>query len=124
VSMAQGFATLNVLLDENYQGQAKAKGARLFAGLRELQKKHPLIGDIRGKGLMCGVELVTDRTTKAPATAQCAAVFERCKDLGLIIGKGGLSGNVLRIKPPMCLSEADIDFMLGVLDVALGEARA
>jgi alanine-glyoxylate transaminase/(R)-3-amino-2-methylpropionate-pyruvate transaminase len=123
VSMAQGLATLNVLLDENYQAQAKSKGAKLFAGLRDLQKKRPLIGDIRGRGLMCGVDLVTDRTTKAPATAQCAQVFERCKDLGLIIGKGGLAGNVLRIKPPMCLSEADIDFMLAVLDVAVGEAE-
>lgn len=122
VSMAQGLATLNVLLDEDYQSQAKAKGAKLFAGLRELQKKHPMIGDVRGRGLMCGVDLVTDRTTKAPATAQCAAVFERCKELGLIIGKGGLNGNVLRIKPPMCLSEADIQFMLEVLDIALGEA--
>ncbi len=123
VSMAQGLATLNVLLDEDYQSQAKSKGAKLFAGLRELQRKHPLIGDVRGRGLMCGVDLVTDRTTKAPATAQCAAVFERCKDLGLIIGKGGLSGNVLRIKPPMCLSEADIQFMLDVLDVSLSEAE-
>lgn len=123
VSMAQGLATLNVLLDEDYQGQAKSKGAKLFAGLRELQKKHPLIGDVRGRGLMCGVDLVTDRTTKAPATAQCAAVFERCKELGLIIGKGGLNGNVLRIKPPMCLSEADIQFMLDVLDVALSEVE-
>ena len=122
VSMAQGLATLNVLLDENYQHRAKSLGAKLFAGLRDLQKKHPLIGDIRGKGLMCGVDLVTDRTTKAPATAQCSAVFERCKDLGLLIGKGGLSGNVLRIKPPMCLTEADIEFMLSVLDVAIGDA--
>jgi len=123
VSMAQGFATLNVMLDENYQQQAKDKGAKLFAGLRDLQKKHPMIGDIRGKGLMCGVELVTDRATKTPATAQCAAVFERCKDLGLIIGKGGFFGNVLRIKPPMCLTEADIAFMLDVLDVAIGEVE-
>jgi len=121
VSMAQGLATLDVILDENIQGSAKSLGAKLFAGLRELQKKHHLIGDIRGRGLMCGVELVTDRATKAHATAQCAAVFEQCKDLGLLIGKGGLMGNVLRIKPPMCLSEADIDFMLEVLDVALGE---
>jgi alanine-glyoxylate transaminase/(R)-3-amino-2-methylpropionate-pyruvate transaminase len=124
VSMAQGLATLQVLQDEKIQDRAKHLGTKLFAGLHELAKKHPLIGDIRGKGLMCGVELVTDRTTKAHATAQCAAVFERCKDLGLIIGKGGLFGNVLRIKPPMCISEADVQFMLEVLDVALGEAEA
>lgn len=121
VSMAQGLATLNVLLDENFQLRAKTLGAKLFAGLHDLKKRHPIIGDIRGRGLMCGVELVTDRATKAHATAQCAAVFERCKELGLLIGKGGLYGNVLRIKPPMCLTEADIDFMLAVLDVALAE---
>ncbi len=121
VSMAQGLATLNVMLDEDYQSRAKSLGAKLFAGLHQLQIRHPMIGDIRGRGLMCGIELVTDRTTKAHATAQCAAIFERCKDLGVLIGKGGLFGNVLRIKPPMCLSEADIDFLLGVLDVAIGE---
>ncbi len=124
VSMAQGLATLGVILDEHVMGRAKVLGARLFAGLRTLQSRHPLIGDVRGRGLMCGVELVSDRAAKTPATTQCAAVFERCKDLGLILGKGGFFGNVLRIKPPMCLSESDVDFMLGVLDVALGEAES
>lgn len=123
VSMAQGLATLNVMLDENYQARAKRLGEVLFSGLKALKAKHPLIGDIRGKGLMCGIELVEDHASKTPASAKCAAVFERCKDLGLLIGKGGFFGNVLRVKPPMCLEEADIAFLLGVLDVALGEAE-
>ena len=123
VSMAQGLATLNILLDENYQQKAKDTGAYLRAGLESLQKKHPLIGDIRGRGLMLGVELVESRESKAPATKQTADIFERCKDLGLIIGKGGFAGNVLRIKPPMCLTKADCDFLVAVLDAALREAE-
>ena len=71
---------------------------------------------------MLGMELVEDRTTKAPATAKTAFVHERCKDLGLLVGKGGLSGNVLRIKPPMCITREDCDFACKVLDIALTEA--
>jgi alanine-glyoxylate transaminase / (R)-3-amino-2-methylpropionate-pyruvate transaminase len=122
VSCAQGLATLNVLLEENVQQRAKELGARLRAGLLDLQKRHALIGDVRGRGLMVGVELVTDRQTKVPATAHTAAVLERARELGLLLGKGGFFGNVLRIKPPMCLSEADIDFLVDVLDVCLSEA--
>ncbi|MFT5423915.1 MAG: alanine-glyoxylate transaminase/(R)-3-amino-2-methylpropionate-pyruvate transaminase [Phycisphaerales bacterium] len=121
VSMAQGLATLNVILDDDIQGKAKDVGSHLIAGLEALQAKHPLIGDVRGKGLMIGVELVKDRATKEPATAECAAVFEKAKDLGVLIGKGGLFGNVLRIKPPMCITKGDCDFMLAVLDQAFAE---
>jgi len=68
---------------------------------------------------MLGVELVKDRATKEPAKEQCAEVFERCKDHGLLIGKGGLWGNTLRIKPPMCIHQKDAEFMLEVIDEAL-----
>ncbi len=120
VSCAQGMATLEVLLDEDYQGRALRLGKQLFAGLRGLQERHPVIGDIRGRGLMSGMELVTDREEKTPAVELTATVHERCKDLGLLIGKGGYFGNVLRIKPPMCLGDADVQYIIDVLDEALG----
>ena len=94
-------------------------GEHLLRRLNALKQDHSIIGDVRGQGLMLGVELVRDRSTKEPAKAECLQVFETCKDLGLLIGKGGLHGNTLRIKPPMCLHEADADFMLEVLDEAL-----
>jgi alanine-glyoxylate transaminase/(R)-3-amino-2-methylpropionate-pyruvate transaminase len=121
VSCAQGLATLNVILDEDVQGHAKRVGKKLMDGLKSLQKRHALIGDVRGRGLIVGVELVKDRATKEPATKETADLLERAKEMGLLMGKGGFFGNVLRIKPPMCITEADVDFMLGVLDVALGE---
>ena len=122
VSMAQCNATLDIILNEHIQKRAHEIGGYLMNGLRDLQSRHQAIGDVRGKGLMIGVELVEDRTTKAPASTMCADVFERAKDLGLLIGKGGLYGNVLRIKPPMCITREDVDFMVRVLDIALTQA--
>ena len=71
----------------------------------ELQEKHDLIGEVRGLGLMLGVELVRDRKSKEPANTEAADVLERMKERGLLIGKGGLFGNTLRIKPPMCITK-------------------
>ena len=119
VSMAQGRAVLRVIEREGLQQNCLGIGAYLTAGFHKLAEKHSLIGEVRGKGLMLGVELVKDRSTKEPAKEECAAVFETCKDLGLLIGKGGLFGNTLRIKPPMCIHQADADFMLEVIDEAL-----
>ena len=90
-------------------------------GMQRLMSKHLLIGDVRGKGLMLGMELVRDRRTKEPATEEAKAILERARELGVLIGKTGLFGNVLRIKPPLCITRADIDFALDVLDEALGE---
>ena len=78
-----------------------------------------MIGDVRGKGLMLGIELVKDRGTKEPAKAESAQVLETCRDLGLLLGKGGLHGQTVRFSPPMCIHQQDADFILEVLDQAL-----
>jgi alanine-glyoxylate transaminase/(R)-3-amino-2-methylpropionate-pyruvate transaminase len=120
VACAQGRAVLKVIEREGLQANSLKIGAYLKSGFTKLAKKHTLIGEVRGLGLMLGIELVKDRKTKEPAKEECAAVFEACKDMGLLIGKGGLWGNTLRIKPPMIFSRSDSDFMLAVLDEALG----
>jgi alanine-glyoxylate transaminase/(R)-3-amino-2-methylpropionate-pyruvate transaminase len=122
VACAQARAVLEVIEREGLQANSLKIGGYLKAGFGKLAEKHALIGDIRGLGLMLGIELVKDRKTKEPAKEECAAVFEACKDLGLLIGKGGLWGNTLRIKPPMIFTESDADFMLAVLDEALSGA--
>ena len=123
VSVTAGLATLEVIDAEGIQEHAREIGGHLKDRLLELQERHALIGDVRGMGLMLGVELVRDRKTKEPATAETAEVLELCRERGLLIGKSGLAGNVLRIKPPMCLSKADADFILECLDEVLPLAR-
>ena len=120
VSMAQALAVLDVIEEEGLQENARKVGGHCREGLERLMTKHHLIGDVRGKGLMLGVELVRDRKTKEPAKTEAIAVIERARELGVLMGKTGLYGNVLRIKPPMCVTREDIDFALDVLDDALG----
>lgn len=119
ISMTQGLATLEVIEEDGIQQNAKLVGDHLKEGLLALQDKHPLIGDVRGLGLMLGVELVTDRKSKEPAKAEAATVMEQMKHRGVIIGKGGLYGNTLRIKPPMCLTKDDADYLVAMLDEVL-----
>jgi alanine-glyoxylate transaminase/(R)-3-amino-2-methylpropionate-pyruvate transaminase len=121
VVCAQGKAVLEVIDREHLQANALAMGNHLLAGLKRLKEKHSLIGDVRGKGLLLGIELVRDRTTKEPAKAECAQVLESCRELGLLLGKGGLHGQTIRFSPPMCINQADADFLLDVLDLALAK---
>ena len=118
VVSAQGLAVLEVIEREKLQENSLMIGNQIFAGLNRLKEKHNIIGDVRGKGLMLGIELVIDRATKEPAKAECAQVLERCKELGLLLGKGGLQGQTIRFSPPMCVNEADANFLLEVLDQA------
>jgi len=111
---------LEVIDREKLQANSLAMGNRLLAGLERLKEKHNIIGDVRGKGLLLGIELVKDRATKEPARAESAQVLEICRDLGLLVGKGGLYGQTVRFSPPMCISQADADFTLDILDQALG----
>ncbi len=120
VVSAIGKAVLEVIEKENLQANALKIGGYIFGGLNKLKEKHKIIGDVRGKGLMLGIEMVKNRVTKVPASAECAQVVETAKDMGLLLGKGGLWGQTIRFAPPMCITQADADFLLAVLDEAFG----
>ncbi len=119
VSVTQGLATLDIIDRDGIQQNAYAVGTHLKQRLMELAERQPLIGEVRGMGLMLGVELVRDRVTKEPANTATADVLELAKERGLLIGKGGLLGNTLRIKPPMCITKDDADFLVETLDEVL-----
>ena len=120
VSMTQGLGVLEVLEKYNYAHNAKVMGDKLMQGFKELQQKHPMIGEVRGMGLMLGIELVKDRKTKEPAAKELLRLMDLCKDSGLLIGKGAMAGNVIRIKPPLCIDGGDVDFILKTLDKCIG----
>ncbi|HYR57996.1 MAG TPA: aminotransferase class III-fold pyridoxal phosphate-dependent enzyme, partial [Chthoniobacteraceae bacterium] len=115
VVSAQGKAVLEVIEREGLQENSLKIGSRILDGLEKLKARHNIVGDVRGKGLLLGIELVKDRATKEPAKAECAQVIETARELGLLLGKGGLYGQTIRFAPPMCVNEGDADFLLEVL---------
>lgn len=119
VCMAAGSAVLDVIDEDGLQENCRIVGGRLKAGLKKLMADHALVGDVRGMGLMLGMELVRDRATKEPAKAEALELLERTREMGMLVGKGGIDGNVIRIKPPMCITAEDADFAVDVLDAAL-----
>jgi len=116
-------ATIEVIEEENLRENAYTVGAYFRGKLEELQQKYPLIGDVRGMGLMQALELVKDRQTKDPAPEATLQLMERARDNGLLIGKGGLYGNVIRLSPMLNISKADVDEAARLLDKSFAEVR-
>ncbi|KAL3654793.1 hypothetical protein CASFOL_000579 [Castilleja foliolosa] len=116
VCTAAGLAVLKVIERENLQDNARVVGSYLKERLNALKEKHEIIGDVRGRGLMLGVELVTDRQLKTPSKVEILQVMDQMKDMGVLIGKGGFYGNVFRITPPLCFSREDAGTFYGGCD--------
>jgi ethanolamine-phosphate phospho-lyase len=124
VSCAIGNAVLDIIEEENLRENAIAVGTRLLDGLQELKEKHSIIGDVRGVGMFIGIDLVKDRTSREPATAEAQHVITRLKQEFILFSADGPYRNVLKFKPPMVLSLDDADHLLKTLDSILDEINA
>ena len=119
VSTAAALAVIKVIEEEDLRRNAAEVGAYLRAGLEGLKEKYPLVGDVRGLGLMQALELVKDRTTKEPHPQAVLEVFEETKRRGVLIGKGGLYGNVIRTGMPLIADRSHVDELIVALDAGL-----
>jgi len=124
VTCAAAKATIDLIEEERLLDNAEEMGTRFRHGLEVLRERYPVVGDVRGMGLMQGMELVKDRTTKEPATDLANQILERTRANGLIVGKGGLFGNVVRMSPPLNVGKADVDQALAALDQSFAEVTA
>lgn len=123
VSSVAAMATIDYIIQNRLQDNAQVVGDYMFERLRSMQEKSKLIGDVRGMGLMIGVELVKDKQTKEHAPDIAKAVVDTCRADGVLLGKGGLKGNTLRIQPPLIISKSDADTALDSLEKALESAE-
>ena len=119
VSCAAANAVLDVLEREQLQANARIVGDYVVAGLQRLASRHPIIGDVRGKGMFFAVELVSDRGTREPATAEAQRIINAMRENGVLISRIGPHDNVLKIRPPMPFAQAHADLLLDTLDRVL-----
>jgi 4-aminobutyrate aminotransferase-like enzyme/Ser/Thr protein kinase RdoA (MazF antagonist) len=119
VSCRVGLAVLDAIESEGLQGNARDVGEHLLARLRELAGRHPLIGAVHGIGLYASVELVTSRETREPATEVADAICERMRELGIVVQPTGDYLNMLKIKPPLCITRESADFFVEQLELVL-----
>lgn len=118
-----GLEVLQIIDDEKMMEKSRVLGDKLILGLGKLRDSYPeVIGDVRGKGLMIAVELVKSAESREPISSEgFADILENLKDHSLLIGKGGTYGTVLRITPPMCITEDDVDYTLEVMDKVISD---
>ncbi|KAG7163147.1 Alanine--glyoxylate aminotransferase 2 1-like [Homarus americanus] len=122
ISSAVGLSVLEVIEEEKIQQNSLEVGTYFLQKLAKLREDYTIVGDVRGKGLMIGIEMVQDKTNQTPLNPQTMMdIWDACRDLGVILGRGGLYGTVFRIKPPMCITHADVDFTIAVLQHVLDE---
>ncbi len=122
LSARAGLVTLQTIEREDLIANARRQGETMLTALREMQRRHRVVGDVRGRGLMLGVELVKDRACKTPAPEATTDVVEGMRERGVLIGRGGRWGSVLRIQPPLVFGDAETDEMLTALDAELAAA--
>lgn len=115
-----GSAVLDAIEEDSLQKNSKDVGTYMLLELAKLRDKFEIVGDVRGKGLMIGIEMVTDKDSRHPLPAEeINQIWEDCKDMGVLIGRGGLYNQTFRIKPPMCITRKDVDFAVEVIHTAL-----
>jgi 4-aminobutyrate aminotransferase-like enzyme len=124
VAAAVGLAVLDVIEAEDIPGKVQATGRHLADGLRDLRRRHSLIGDVRGGGLFFGIELVRDRATREPAPDAAARIRERLRQNGVLLGTTGPHGNVLKIRPPLVFGRRHADLLLQTLKESLAWAES
>jgi 4-aminobutyrate aminotransferase len=123
LSCAAAVAVIDIIKEEDILNKTSKLGSYLKKQFQYLQEEHKLIGDVRGQGLMLGIELVNNQESKEPALEEMLLVMEACKKRGLLIGKGGLDGNVIRIQPPLILKQEEAEYACNILDEALTEVE-
>ena len=116
-----GREVLDIVDEEDLQGNAARTGARLLSGLRALLNRHEAIGEVRGMGLFTGVDLVEDRETRAPATRIADHAINRLREMRILIGREGPADNVLKIRPPLTIDAEGVDLICAALETALSE---
>jgi 4-aminobutyrate aminotransferase-like enzyme len=124
VSAAAALAVLDVIEDERVMERVRETGAALKTALGDLAAAHRAVGDVRGVGLSWGIELVADPETREPDGQRAAAVRDRLRHLGVLVGTTGPAGNVLKIRPPLALTTEHVPILAGAIDAALTDAAA